>query len=222
MPCLVRLARDLLRFDQTAFDGVQLGCVGRELVDGQPRAGGDQLPHLAADVGGQVVPDQDDRPAELLVGAVQQAGVISLVKALAPVLAGPAVQVGAVDQPGLAAWPGADQRGDRDALAALRGDPHDGGMAAPSPGTSFWRPQALAGLILEAEPGAQVRRRPFMTGQVSSRQAAIWSSSRSAARRAGTCTLQPIRCSSTSSPASVYSTRNRSRTSPPMRASVQH
>src|SRR6185312_10138292 len=43
---------------------------------------------------------------------------------------------------------------------------------------------------LEAEPGTQVRRRPFITGQVSS-------------RRAGTCTLHPIRCSSTSSPASV-------------------
>ena len=41
---------------------------------------------------------------------------------------------------------------------------------------------------------------------------AIASSSRSAARRAGTCTLQPIRCSSTSIPASVYSTPNRRQT----------
>jgi transposase len=41
------------------------------------------------------------------------------------------------------------------------------------------------------------------------------------ARRAGTCTLQPIRCSSTSIPASVYSTPNRRHAWPAIRASVQ-
>ena len=56
---------------------------------------------------------------------------------------------------------------------------------------------------LETDPGAQVRRGPFTTGQVSSRHAAIFASSRSAARRAGTCTLHPIRCSSRSAPARV-------------------
>ena len=61
-----------------------------------------------------------------------------------------------------------------------------------------------------------------MTGQVSSRHLAIFSSSRSAARRAGTCTLHPIRCSSTSIPASVYSTPNRRQTWSATRASVQH
>ena len=40
--CLVRLARDLFRCDQTAFDRVELGCVRRELVDRQPVPGGDQ------------------------------------------------------------------------------------------------------------------------------------------------------------------------------------
>ena len=48
-------------------------------------------------------------------------------------------------------------------------------------GAALGRAQALAGLVLEAEPGAQVRRRPFITGQVSSRHAAIAASSRSAA-----------------------------------------
>ena len=43
----------------------------------------------------------------------------------------------------------------------------------------------------------------FITGHLSSFQAATAASSRSAAWRAGTCTLHPIRCSSTSSPASV-------------------
>ena len=49
---------------------IQLWRVRRELEDRQPRAGGDQLPHLPAGVGGKVVPDQDDRPAEFLMGAV--------------------------------------------------------------------------------------------------------------------------------------------------------
>src|ERR1700758_72978 len=55
------------------------------------------------------------------MGAAQQAGVIRLGEALAATLAGPAIQVGAVDQPrplGGGAGPGTDQRGDRDALAA--------------------------------------------------------------------------------------------------------
>jgi hypothetical protein len=43
---------------------------------------------------------------------------------------------------------------------------------------------------LEAEPGTQVRRRSFTTGQVSSFHLPIRASSRSAAWRAGTCTLQ--------------------------------
>jgi hypothetical protein len=189
-----------------AFHRFQLGRISRELEDRQPRAGGDQLPHRAAGVGGKVVPDQDHRPAELLMGAVQQAGILGLGEPLAAMLAGPAVQVGAVDQPrpfGGVAGPGGDQRGDRDALASLGGHRRYRSAAAAAPGASLGRPQALAGLVLEAEPGAQVRRRPFMTGQVSSRQAAIAASSRSAARRAGTWTLHPIRCSSTSSPAGV-------------------
>jgi len=49
--------------------------------------------------------------------------------------------------------------------------------------------QALAGLVFPAGPGAQVCRRASMTGQVSSRHLAILSSSRSAARRAGTALI---------------------------------
>jgi len=88
------------------------------------------------------------------MGGVQQAGVVRLVKALAPVLAVPAVQVDTVDQPGPAAGPGADQRRRRDALAALRGHLHHRGMAAAAPGAALRRPQALAGLVLDV--GAHV------------------------------------------------------------------
>jgi hypothetical protein len=45
--------------------------------------------------------------------------------------------------------------------------------------------------------------RSLISGQVSSRQAVIYCLSRSAARRAGTCTLHPKRCSSRSSPGRV-------------------
>jgi hypothetical protein len=54
--------------------------------------------------------------------------------------------------------------------------------------------------------------RSFMTGHVRCLQAAMAASSRSAVRRAGTCTLHPIRRSSRSTPACVYSTRNLRRT----------
>ena len=89
------------------------------------------------------------------------------------------------------------------ALAALYGHLHHRGMAAAAPGASLRRPQPLAGLVFEDQPGAQVRRGPFICGQRSSRPAAICCSSRSAARRAGSCTLHPIRCSSRSSPGRV-------------------
>jgi Na+-translocating ferredoxin:NAD+ oxidoreductase RnfC subunit len=57
----------------------------------------------------QVVPDQDDRAAELLVRGIEQAGVVGLGEALAPAFGGAAVEVDAVDQPGSVAGFGADQ-----------------------------------------------------------------------------------------------------------------
>ena len=123
---------------------------------------------------------------QLLVGGVQEPGVVRLGEALALVFAVPAADAGAVDQPGLLPGPGGNQCGQRHARVVAACHRHHRGAADPAPGASLRRPQALAGLVLEAEPGAQVRRRPFITGQVSSRHLAIWSSSRSAARRAGT------------------------------------
>jgi hypothetical protein len=102
-----------------------------------------------------------DRAAELLVRGVEQAGVVGLGEALAPSLGGAAVEVRAVDQPGLVAGLGADQRCHGDAFAACGGDPHAGCVASSAPGSAFGRPQALAGFVFEAEPGAQRRRRLF-------------------------------------------------------------
>jgi hypothetical protein len=61
-----------------------------------------------------------------------------------------AVGAGAVDQP--VAGPGGDQRGQLHALVVAAGHPHLGAAAA-APGAAPRRPQALAGLVLEAEPG---------------------------------------------------------------------
>jgi hypothetical protein len=85
--------------------------------------------------------DQDDRPAELLMRGVQQARIVSLGEALVAVLAGSAVDVRAVDQPGPpgGAGPGGDQRGYRDALAADGGHLHHRGAAAAAPGASLRR-----------------------------------------------------------------------------------
>ena len=60
-------------------------------------------------------------------------------KPLRRCLPDPAVEVGAVDQLGLAggAGPGGDQRGYRDALAALRGHLHHRGAAAAAPGAAL-------------------------------------------------------------------------------------
>ena len=52
-----------------ALDGVELGSIRRQLVDGQPQSGGDQLVPGAADVRIQIVLDQDDRATELLGAA---------------------------------------------------------------------------------------------------------------------------------------------------------
>jgi len=152
---------------------------------------------------GALVPDQDDGAAELLVCGIQQAGVVGLGEALAPTLGGTAVEVNAVDQPGPTAGLGADQRRHRDPFGARGSDLHDRGAASSAPGAALGRPQALTCLVLEAEPGAQVRRPLFMTGHCSTFQEAIFDSSRSVALRVGICALQPMRCSSRSSPARV-------------------
>jgi len=147
----------------------------------------------------QVVPHDYDRAGGRRPGA----GRSPPREALALVLAAWAATVHAVDQPGPTPGLDRDQRGQRYPLVAAAGHPHHRGGAAPAPDTALRRPQALARFVSGTDPGAQIRRRPFITGQVSSRQAAIRASSRSAARLAGTWTLHPIRCSSRSIPASV-------------------
>ena len=142
----------------------------------------------------------------------REPGVIRLGEPLARI--SPPGAVRAEDQPRPLTRPDRDQRGQRHPRVMAAGHRHHRGLAAAAPGAGLRRPQALAGLVFPAEPGAQVRRRAFMTGQVSSRHLAIFSSSRSAARRAGTCTDHPIRCSSTSIPPACTPPRTAARPDP--------
>src|SRR5438874_7135259 len=59
-----------------AFGGVEVGGVGGQLDEVQPVPAGDQVAHRGADVRVQVVPDQHDGGLEVLVGGVEQGGVV--------------------------------------------------------------------------------------------------------------------------------------------------
>jgi hypothetical protein len=97
--------------------------IRRDLVDGQPVPSRGQFGHRSADVGVRIVPDEDERAAELLVGGIQQPGVTGLGEALAPVLT-PTVAMDPVDRPGAAAGLDRDQRGQRQACVVSADDFH--------------------------------------------------------------------------------------------------
>src|SRR5215468_3475758 len=75
--------------------------------------------------------------------------------------------------------------------------------AARRPGTALRRPQPLACLVLEADEGAQVPRRAFISGHTSAFHMMTASSSRSIACRTGTWADQPCRRSSLLVPSMV-------------------
>ena len=157
------------------------------------------------------------------MSAVQQAGVIGLGKAFAPVLPCPRsrrvrqISRARPETLGLVAISAATEtRLLPCAVTVTTGVRPRRPLVRPFGGLSSWPDSSSE--QSQAPRSAAV----FITSQVSSRQAAIAASSRSAARRARTWTLHSIRCSRISSPASVYSTWNRLCTSSPIRASVQH
>ena len=86
--------------------------------------------------GERPVPHEHERAGELLVGGVQQLGVVCFGEALAPVRAALASVVHAVDQPRPLTGSDAHQRGQRDALVARTGDLHHRGLAAAAPGAA--------------------------------------------------------------------------------------
>src|SRR6185437_141814 len=104
--------------------------------------------------------------------------------------------------------PVAGHPGDAHPAAARAADPDHRAGAARRPGAALRRPQPLACLVLEADEGAQVARRAFISGHTSAFHTATASSSRSIACRTGTWADQPCRRISFEVPSTVYPTWN--------------
>lgn len=169
---------------------VQLGRVRGQNEDLQPVPRTDQVTHGVGDMGVEPVPDQHDRRFDQLVDSVDQTDVVALGQAAALALA-PGVAPQAVAQPGPRVRAHREQPGDRDPAGAPATDLHDRGDAAPSPGAPLRRPASESGFVLEADPSVAGCPGAFTSAQVASFQAATACSSRSAARRAGTCGVKP-------------------------------
>src|SRR5579859_7370767 len=147
----------------------------------------------------EVVPDEHDRGAKLLVGGVEQGGEVRLAEAFLLTLAS-FVDHDAVDEPAALSRPVAGQPGDRDAARSLAGDLHDRCLAAGGPGSGLGWSQRLSRLVGEADPRTQPARDPFTAGHWCLRHDAIAASSRSTARWLGICGVQPIRRNSSDAP----------------------
>jgi hypothetical protein len=88
MPPATRLPRSRLTCAHTPFHGVQVGSVGGQPDHGQPVAVRvDERAHRGAEVGVQLVPAQDDRGVQLMVGGGDQCGVVVFAEAVALTLA---------------------------------------------------------------------------------------------------------------------------------------
>ena len=130
---------------------VEVGGVGGQLDDCQPvgvRAG--EGAHHGAEVGVQIVPDEDDRGFQLMVRGGDQACVVCFGHA-APLAFAAAVDADPVEEPAPGAGPEAHQAGCGYPPGAFPGHRDDWGVAAAAPGAGLRRPQVLPGLILEAE-----------------------------------------------------------------------
>jgi hypothetical protein len=150
----------------------------------------------------KIVPDQHDRTAELLVGGIEQGGIVSLGETASLTFAA-TVQADAVDQPAALTGLDTDQPGNRDPPGTLTRHRNLGCPATPTPGSSLRWTQRLAGLILETDPRTALRGYRLPDTHVSFRQVAMAASSRSTARCAGTCGENPIRCSRYETPRRV-------------------
>lgn len=116
-----------------SFDGVEVGCVGRQVASGDAVVGVDERPHPSVLVDVQVVSDEDDRAAELLVGGDEVVSVIGPGEALAASALVVGMSFGPVDQAGAFAGFVAAQGCDGDAALGTAADPDDGSGPAFAP-----------------------------------------------------------------------------------------
>jgi hypothetical protein len=105
----------------------------------------------------EVVPDQNDRGVQLLVGGGDRGGVVGFGETAAFAFTS-AVDDQAVEH--MAPHPGleAHEPGDRHPSRAFARDLQNGGVATAGPGAGLGRAQVLPGLVFEADPGPDLRR----------------------------------------------------------------
>lgn len=166
------------------LDGVEFGRVRGKALDLQPvRLGGEELEHELAAMGGEAVPEQGHALAVEVTAEVFD----ELDQAFFVVRArlGLEVEAGALAVPAVA-----EGRGRRDPLPPEPvGD--DRGLTSGSPGAADGGGEGKTGLVLEDDPAPFDSGVFFTSSQVPLTQSWIAASSRSAARRAGFCRLQP-------------------------------
>src|SRR6266849_2803721 len=203
-----------------ALGGIQLGRIRGQPVDPQPRfvlLG--EVRQVRRQVDVEVIPAPHQRRGQLPVRGDDQVPVISPAEPLRLVLAA-AVHAQLVKQVRPVPGPVARHPGDADPAAARAADPDHRAGAALRPGAALRRPQTLACLVLEADEGAQVARRAFISGHTWSFHTATAASSRSIAWRTGAWQDQPCRRISFEVPSTVYPTWNRRPISVLIRPSV--
>src|SRR6516225_6213508 len=191
-----------------ALHRVKVRRVRGQPVDPQP---GPVLLREVRQIRGQVdvevVPAPDHRGGQRPVGGDDQVAVVLPGEPLGLALAA-AVHAQLVVQVRPVPGPVARHPGDADPPAARAAHLHHRPRPPRGPGASLRRPQPLACLVLEADEGVQVTRRPFISGHTSAFHTATAASSRSMAWRTGTWADQPCRRISFQVPSTVYPTWN--------------
>src|SRR5882724_909346 len=204
-----------------ALGRIEVGGISGQPVDAQPfpvlRG---ELGEFRREVDVEVIPAPHQRGGQAAVGDDDQVPVILPGEPLGLALAA-AVRAQLVKQVRPVPGPVARHPGDADPPAARAAHPHHRPGPAPGPGASPRRPQPLARLVLEADPGARVARRAFNAGHTSAFHTATAASSRSIAWRTGTWQDQPCRRISFQVPSTVYPTWNSLPISDLIRPSVQ-
>ena len=165
---------------------VEFGRVSRQVLQVQSRHATAELLHELALVDAEVVPDQDDVPAQVPQQMAEERDGFDLADV---------VVVSLVVQADPTARRADRDAGDhRDTIVSLR-VPEDRRLAARRPGAHHGRREHEAGLVHEDEVGLQSESPLFTRGHRVRFQRAMAASSRSRARRSGFCGLQSLRAS---------------------------
>ena len=166
------------------FNRVQLRRVGRKEDAAHMRMLGREITHGNRSMRLQAVPDHRERRTELAIQPAEERH------------GAPRVDIGVAVRTEVQAHPvplGRDaQRADHADFAMRAGAlANDGRFPARRPATTDQRGHQQRGLVDENQPGFQARGVFFTPGHLDLTQAAMAVSSRSRARRAGFCGLQP-------------------------------